>query len=148
MDDGGCIFYFLLSRITHHPKIIVKPTMFHTSGSLHAIVDKGSTLCLSKDFELKLNCPSSSGEEEDQPLRLHQFVCTAFRSELNVAENGAGKLPTRWNVSKISYDMGLTIQFRSLYQERSKSVSSSRNTTRCCFYQRRVLQIGQNCLES
>ena len=62
--------------------------MFHTGGSLHAVVDKGLTLCLSKDIELKLNCSSAT---EEQPLRLHQFVCTAFRSELNVAENGAGK---------------------------------------------------------
>ena len=65
--------------------------MYHTGGSLHAVVDNGAALCLSKDFALKLDSTSSSEEEDDQPLRLHQFVCTAFRSELNVAENGAGK---------------------------------------------------------
>lgn len=66
--------------------------MFHTGGSLHAVVDKGLTLCLSKDIELKLNSASTADKEQDnQPLRLHPFICTAFRSELNVAENGAGR---------------------------------------------------------
>ena len=69
--------------------------MFHTGGSLHAVVDKGLTLCLSKDVELKINSAAGSTitdkkQDNQQPLRLHPFVCTAFRSELNVAENGAG----------------------------------------------------------
>jgi len=71
--------------------------MFHVDGSLHAIVDKGLTLHLAKDIDLKLNssyCDANKDDtrKDEQPLRLHQFVCTAFRSELNVAENGAGNL--------------------------------------------------------
>jgi hypothetical protein len=57
--------------------------------SLHAVVDKGLTICLSKDVELELIC--SESEKGERTLRLHQFVCNAFRSESNVAENGAGK---------------------------------------------------------
>jgi hypothetical protein len=75
--------------------------MFHFGNSLHAVVDKGLVLRLSNRVEVKLNGPiksSTNGElsvdsksEDNQPLRLHQFICTAFRSELNVAENGAGE---------------------------------------------------------
>lgn len=85
--------------------------MFHIDGSLNAVVVKGLIICLSKDFEFELNC--SDREDGEGTLRLHQFVCTAFRSELNVAENGAGKqfkslVPT-FNGSDINrYTMSLS----------------------------------------
>ena len=44
--------------------------MFFSDGFLHAIVD--------------------DAYPETKPLRLHHFINTVFRSELNVAENGAG----------------------------------------------------------
>ena len=47
--------------------------MFFCDGFLHAIVDEELGICT-----------------ETKPLRLHQFISTVFRSELNVAENGAG----------------------------------------------------------
>jgi hypothetical protein len=97
--------------------------MFHSNGFLHAVVDKGLVLRLSDDIELQLNCSNEVSnvrgnnfqdskigkvsinelEKEDQPLRLHQFVCNAFRPELNVAENGAGELSKR-----LQYKMILT----------------------------------------
>ena len=47
--------------------------MFFSDGFLHAIVDDELGICT-----------------ETKPLRLHHFINTVFRSELNVAENGAG----------------------------------------------------------
>jgi len=44
--------------------------MFFSDGSLHALVDEETDI--------------------NNPLRLHQFVSTVFRSELNIAENGTG----------------------------------------------------------
>ena len=45
--------------------------MFFSDGYLHALVDSEET-------------------DINNPLRLHQFVTTVFRSELNIAENGTG----------------------------------------------------------
>ena len=44
--------------------------MFFSDGHLHALVDEETDI--------------------NNPLRLHQFVTTVFRSELNIAENGTG----------------------------------------------------------
>ena len=46
--------------------------MFFSDGYLHALVDSEETDII------------------NNPLRLHQFVTTVFRSELNIAENGTG----------------------------------------------------------
>lgn len=71
--------------------------MYHSSGYLHAIVDAGLIIPLN-GVDVKLNCSkirskandTETHQQQQKPLRLHQFVCTNFREELNVAENGAG----------------------------------------------------------
>ena len=56
--------------------------MFYEDGFLHAIVDD-ERICASANREENCCCDAAA-------IRLHHFVSTVFRSELNVCENGAG----------------------------------------------------------